>query len=83
MLSPVMGKTGCPGREPDYLKPAGTWVGVRARMYNDSNSLGDRVKEGRGSEHRHAGIYVATKVCPISSFPFIFKVTGVYRPALS
>ena len=27
--------------------PAGTWVGVSARMYNDSNSLGDRAKEGR------------------------------------
>ena len=24
-------------------------------MYNDSNSLGDRAKEGRGSECRHAG----------------------------
>jgi len=24
-------------------------------MYNDSNSLGDRAKEGRGSERRHAG----------------------------
>jgi len=24
-------------------------------MYNDSNSLGDRAKEGRGSEGRHAG----------------------------
>jgi len=33
----------------------GTWVGVSTRMYNDLNSLGDRAKEGRGSEHRHAG----------------------------
>ena len=24
-------------------------------MYNDSNSLGGRAKEGRGSERRHAG----------------------------
>jgi len=24
-------------------------------MYNDSNSLGDRAKEGRGSKGRHAG----------------------------
>jgi len=24
-------------------------------MYNDSNSLGDRAKEGRGSKRRHAG----------------------------
>jgi len=24
-------------------------------MYNDSSSLGDRAKEGRGSERRHAG----------------------------
>ena len=30
-------------------------MGVSARMYNYSNSLGDRAKEGRGSEHRHAG----------------------------
>ena len=76
MFSPIMSQAGCPGLEPDCLKPAGTWVGVSARMYDDSNSLGDRAKEGRGSEHRHAGIYVATKVCPISSFPFIFKVNG-------
>ena len=53
--SPVMGQAGCPGRELDCLKPVGTWVGVSARMYNDSNSLGDRAKEGRGSERRHAG----------------------------
>ena len=43
----------CPSREPECVKPAGTWVGVSARMYNDSNSLGDRAKEGRGSECRH------------------------------
>jgi len=55
VVSPVIGQAGCPGREPDCLKPAGTWVGVRTRMYNDSNSLGDRAKEGRGSEGRHAG----------------------------
>jgi len=30
-------------------------VGVSDRMYNDSNSLGGRAKEGRGSERRHAG----------------------------
>jgi len=52
---PVIGQTGCPGREPDCLKPAGTWVGVIARMYNDLNSLGHRAKEGRGSKGRHAG----------------------------
>jgi len=34
-------------------KPAGTWVGVSACIY-DSNSLGDRVEEGRRSERRHA-----------------------------
>ena len=45
----------CPGREPDCIKPAGTWVRVSVRMYNDSNSLGDRAKEGRGSEGIHAG----------------------------
>jgi len=30
MVSPVMGQAGCPGLEPDCLKPrpAGTWVGV-------------------------------------------------------
>ena len=55
VVSPVMGQAGCPGREPHCLKLAGTWMGVSARMYNDSNSLGDRAKEGRGSEHRHVG----------------------------
>ena len=51
MVSPVIGQAGCPGREPDCLKPAGT----SARMYNDLNSLGDGAKEGRGSKGRHAG----------------------------
>jgi len=55
VLSQVIGQAGCPGREPDCLKPAGTWVRVSARMYSDSNSLGDRSKEGRGSKDRHAG----------------------------
>jgi len=55
VVSPVIGQAGCPGREPDCLKPAGTWVGVSARMYNNSNSIGDRAKECRGSEGRHAG----------------------------
>ena len=55
MVSPVIGQPGCPGREPDCLKPAGKYIGVSARMYYDSNSLGDRAKEGRGSEGRHAG----------------------------
>ena len=50
-----MGQAGCPGREPDFLKPAGTWVAVSARMYNDLNSLGDKAKEGRRSKRRHAG----------------------------
>ena len=50
-----MGQADCPGREPDCLKSAGTGVGVSDRMYNDSNSLGGRAKEGRGSERRHAG----------------------------
>jgi len=45
----------CPGREPDCLNHAGTGVGVSTRMCNDSNSLGDRAKQGRGSERRHAG----------------------------
>jgi len=49
VVGPVMGQAGCPGRESDCLKPAGTWVGfsVRDRLYNDLNSLGDRAKEGR------------------------------------
>ena len=55
MVSPVIGQAVCPGRAPNCLKPAGTWVGVSARMYNESNSLGDRSKEGRRSEGRHAG----------------------------
>jgi len=46
VVSPVIGQGGCPGREPDYLNPAGTWVGVSARMYNDPNSLADGAKEG-------------------------------------
>jgi len=49
-----MGRAGCPGWEQDFLKPAGTWVGVSTRIY-DLNSLGDRAKEGRGHERRHAG----------------------------
>jgi len=55
VVSPVISQGGCPGREPDCLNPAGTWVGVSARMYNDPNSLGDGAKEGRGSKGRHAG----------------------------
>jgi len=53
-----MGRNVCPGREPDCLKPTGTWVGVSAGMYDDLNSTGDRVIEGRGSEGRHAGTVV-------------------------
>jgi len=55
VVIPFMGRDVCAGREPDCLKPAGTGVRVSARMYNDSNSLGDRAKESHGSEHRHAG----------------------------
>ena len=54
LVSPVMGRAGCPGREQDCLKPTGAGVGVSARIYN-SNSLGDRAREGRGIECRHAG----------------------------
>ena len=50
-----MGWDVCTGREPDCLKPAGTGVGVSARMYNDLNSLGDRAREGPRSERRHVG----------------------------
>ena len=46
VVSPVIGQAGCPGREPDCLNPAVTWVGVSARMYNDPNSLGDGAREG-------------------------------------
>jgi len=46
VVSPVIGQGGCPGWEPDCLNPAGTWVGVSARMYNDLNSFGDRTEEG-------------------------------------
>jgi len=55
VVSPVIGQAGCPGQDPGCLKPAGTWVGVSARMYDDLNSLRDRAKEGRGSKDRHAG----------------------------
>jgi len=58
-----MVQTGCPGLKPDCLTPAGTWVGVSARMYNDSKSLGDMVKEGCGSERRHAGTGEGISVC--------------------
>jgi len=54
VVSPFMSRDVCPGREPDCLMPAGTGVGVSARIY-DSNSLGDRAKEGRESERKHAG----------------------------
>jgi len=53
VVNPVIGQTGCPGWEPDCLKHAGTWVGVNSHMYNELNSLGDRVKEGYRSEDRH------------------------------
>jgi len=49
-----MGREVCPGQEPDCRKPAGTGMGVSACIY-DSNSLGDRAKEGHGRERRHAG----------------------------
>jgi len=56
VVSPVMGRMSCPGRESDCLKSAETGVGISTRMYN-SNSLGDRasLREGPGSERRHAG----------------------------
>jgi len=55
VVNSFMGRNVCPSREPDCQKPAGTGVGVSDCMYNDSNSLGGRAKEGRGSERRHAG----------------------------
>jgi len=56
------GRLSRPGN-PDCLKPAGTRVGVGARMYYDLNSLGDRVKEGRGSKGRHAGTGEGISAC--------------------
>ena len=56
-------QAGYPGREPDCLKPAGTWAGVSARRYNDLNSLGDGAKEGRGSKGRHAGTGEGISAC--------------------
>jgi len=58
---PIYGQ-GCLYR-PGARLSAGTGVGVSARMYNDSNSLGDRAKEGRGSERRHAGTGVGISAC--------------------
>jgi len=49
-----MGRIGCPGRKSDCLKSAETGMGVSARIYN-SISIGDRAREGIGSERRHAG----------------------------
>ena len=43
VVSPVIGQAGCPGREPESLREH-EWES--AHMYNDSNSLGDRAKEG-------------------------------------
>jgi hypothetical protein len=54
VVNPVMSWAGCPGREKDCLKSARTGVGVSARIYN-SNSIGDRAREGPGKERRHAG----------------------------
>jgi len=53
-MSPVMGRAGCPGREKDRLKPAGTGEGVSARIHV-VNLLGDRVEEDHRSDHRRAG----------------------------
>ena len=54
VVSSVMGRMSCPGRESDCRKSAETKVGISARIY-DSNSLGDRARESPGSERRHAG----------------------------
>ena len=50
VVSPVMGRMSCPGRESDCLKSAETEVGISAGIY-DSNWA----REGPGSERRHAG----------------------------
>jgi len=55
VVNSFIGRNVCPDREADCLKPAGTGVGVSDCMYHDSNSLGGRAKEGRGSERRHTG----------------------------
>ena len=62
VVSPVMGRIGCPGRKSDCLKSAETGVGVSARIH-DSNSLGDRAREGPGSERRHAGTVEGISAC--------------------
>ena len=69
MVSPVIGKDVCPGREPDCLKPAGTGVKVSVRIY-DSKSLEDRAKEGRGSECRHSGTVegISARMCVLLCF---------------
>jgi len=51
---PVMGRIVCPGRKSDCLMSAETGVGVSARIH-DSNSLGDRAREGPGSKRMHTG----------------------------
>ena len=63
MVSPVIGQPGCPGLELDCLNPAGICVGVGACIYNDLNSLGDRAKEGCGSEGRHTGTGEGISAC--------------------
>jgi len=52
--SRVVSWAGCPGWKKDCLKFARTGVGVSTRIY-DSNSLGDRSREGPGSDRRHVG----------------------------
>ena len=57
-----MTRGGCGSPACRALKPAGTGLGVSARIY-DSNSLGDRAKQGRGSERRHAGTGEGISAC--------------------
>jgi hypothetical protein len=52
-----MGRAGCPSREPDCLKPAGTEEGVSACMHV-ANLLGDRAKPMGTEEGASTGKYV-------------------------
>jgi len=60
-----MGRIGCPTRKSDCLKSAETGMGVSARIH-DSNSLGDKAREGPGSERSD------------SSHPFWSAAEGVH-----
>ena len=49
-------------------------MGVSTRMYNDSNSLGDRAKECRGSKGRHAVIHIKEGFFKLRSRSFVLTL---------